>query len=76
MHGDPTVVVAKVDVDTAVAAYTSPPPRSLRAMMETVMATQATHGQLLDGLLVEVAALRVDLADYRHPTPPSPPFDS
>nr|POE57307.1 hypothetical protein CFP56_35165 [Quercus suber] len=34
------------------------------------------YGQLLHGLLVEVAALRADIADYRRPVPPSPPFDS
>ena len=47
--------------------HTDPPPSSLRAMMETVMSTQAAHGQLLDGLLTEVVALQADLADYRHP---------
>ena len=51
MHEDPTAAVAedgddKVDVDTATAAHTGPPPPSLRAMMETVMMTQAAYGQL------------------------------
>jgi len=69
MHRDPTAIVVKDGDDEA---HTSPPPPSLRAMMETVMTTQAAHGQLLDGLLVEVAALRADLADYRRPIPPSP----
>ena len=45
-------------------------------MMETIMTTQAAHGQLLDGLLAEVAALQANLADYGHPIPPSPPSDS
>ena len=77
MHGDPTSVVAEdgddeEDVDTVDAAHTGPLPPSLHAMMETIMTTQAAHGQLLDGLLVEVAALQADLADYRHPIPPSP----
>ena len=81
MHGDPTTVVIKdggneVDVDTAAAAHTGPPPPSLRAMMETIMTTQAAHGQLLDGLLAEVAALQANLADYGHPIPPSPPSNS
>nr|POE86703.1 hypothetical protein CFP56_46914 [Quercus suber] len=49
MHGDPTAVVAKdgdneVDVDTAIATYIGPRPPSIRAMMETIMTTQATHG--------------------------------
>ena len=62
MHEDPTAAVAKdgddeVDVDTATAAHTSLPPPSLCAMMDTVMMTQAAHGQLLDGLLVEVVTL-------------------
>ena len=80
MQGDPTSVVAEdgddeVDVDTAAAAHIGPPPPSLRAMMETIMMTQAVHGQFLDGLLAEVAALRVDLANYRRPALPSPPSD-
>ena len=62
MHGDPTAAVAKdgddkVDVDTATPAHTGLPPPSLRAMMETIMTTQAAHGQLLYGLLAEFVAL-------------------
>nr|POE69156.1 hypothetical protein CFP56_76019 [Quercus suber] len=81
MHGDPIVAVVEdgddeVDVDIATTVHTGPPPPSLRAMMEAVMTTQASHGQLLDGLLAEVAALRADLADYSRPVPPSPPSDS
>ena len=81
MHGDPISIVAEdgddeVDVDTADAAHTCLLPPSLHAMMETIMTTQAAHGQLLHGLLAEVAAMRADLAYYRHPVPPSPPFDS
>ena len=49
MHGDPTVNVAEdgdneVDVHIAAATHTGPLPPSLRAMMETVMTTQALHG--------------------------------
>ena len=81
MHGDPIAAIAKdgddeVDVDTAIASYIGPPPPSLHAMMETVMTTQVTHRQLLDGLLVEVTALQADLVDYRRPAPPSPPSNS
>ena len=82
MHKDPTATVAEdgddeVDVDAATAMHTGPPPPpSLRAMMETIMTTQAAHGQLLYGFLAEVAALRADLADYRRAVPPSPPSDS
>ena len=81
MHEDPTAAVAEdgddeVNVDTAAIMHTGPPPPSLRAMMETIMMTQAVHGQLIYGFFVEVAALRADLADYRHAVPPSPPSDS
>ena len=81
MHEDPTATAAedgddKVDVDIAAAAHTGPPPPFLRAMMETIMTTQAAHGQLLYGFFAEVAALRVDLAYYRHAVPPSAPSDS
>ena len=81
MHGDPTSVVAEdgdneVDVDTVDAAHTCPLPPSLHAMMETIMTTQAAHGQLLHGLLAEVGAMRADLAHYTHPVPPSTPSDS
>ena len=63
MHGDPTSVVVEdgddeVDVDIVDAAHTGPLPPSLHAMMETIMTTQAAHGQLLHGLLAEVGALR------------------
>ena len=49
MHGDPIAAVAKdgddeVDVDTATAAHTFPPPPSLHSMMEAIMTTQAAHG--------------------------------
>ena len=81
MHEDPSVAVAEdgdneVDVDTAVVAHTGPPPPFLRAMIETIMTTQAAHGQLLYGSFAEVAALRADLADYRHVVSPSPPSGS
>ena len=54
MHEDPIAAVAKdgddeVDVNTTAVVHTGPPPPSLRAMMETIMTTQAAHGQLLYG---------------------------
>ena len=81
MHGDPTAAVAEdgddeVDVNTAAVVHTGPPPPSLRAMMETIMTTQAAHRQLLHGLFAEVAALRANLVDYRRAVPLSPPSDS
>ena len=81
MHEDPTTAVAEdgddeVDVDTAAVGHIGLPLHSLRAMMETIMMTQAAYGQLLYGFFAEVAALRADLVDYRRAIPPSPPFDS
>ena len=81
MHEDPIAAVAKdgddeVDVDIAAVVHTGPSPPSLRAMMETIMTTQAAHGQLLYGFFFEVAALRADLVDYRRAIPRSPPSDS
>ena len=81
MHEDPTSVVTEdgddeIDVDTVDAAHTCPLPPSFHAMMETIMTTQAAHGQLLHGLLAEVGAMRADLAHYTHPVPPSTPSDS
>ena len=58
------------DVDSTVA-----PPLLLCAMMESFMTTQAAHGQLLDELLIDVASLRVDFAEYRSVFPPPPPFE-
>ena len=57
------------DIDPTVT-----PPLSLHAMMESFMATQAAHGQLLDELLTEVASLRANFAEYRSAFPPLPPF--
>ena len=78
---DPTAVVAddgddEVHVDNAATEPTVPPPLSLRAMMETFMTTQATHGQLLDGLITEVATLRANFSEYSSAFPPPPPSDS
>ena len=71
---DPTTTVdpsgGANDVDPTVA-----PPLSLRAMMQSFMTTQATHGQLLDELLTEVASLREDFAKHRSAFPPPPPFE-
>ena len=58
------------DVDPPVA-----PPLLLCAMMESFMTTQAAHGQLLNELLIDVASLRVDFAEYRGVFPPPPPFE-
>ena len=78
---DPTGTVANIGDDgvhahSTAADPTVPPPLSLRAMMETFMTTQAAHGQLLDGLIVEVSALRADFSEYSSAFPPLPPSDS
>ena len=39
------------------------------------MTTQAAHGQLLDELITEVAALRMDFFVYRSAFPPLPSSD-
>nr|POF11066.1 hypothetical protein CFP56_76580 [Quercus suber] len=69
---DPTAAVA----DNGDDEPTIPPPPSLRAMMETFMTTQAAHGQLLDGLIADVAALRAEFSEYRSAFPPPPPSKS
>ena len=69
-------MVNEVHVDSAAAEPTVPPPFTLRAMIETFITTQEAHGQLLDGLIAEVATLRVDFSEYRSAFPPPPPFDS
>nr|POE92661.1 hypothetical protein CFP56_35204 [Quercus suber] len=78
---DPTIAVAydgddEVHVDIAAIEPTIPPPLSPHVMMETFMTTQAAHGQLLDGLIAEVATLREKFSKYRSTFPPPPPFDS
>ena len=62
MHEDLTAAVVEdgddeVNVDTVATTHIGPPPPSLRAMMETIMTTQAAHGQLLYDFFAEVAAL-------------------
>ena len=81
IHFDPTTAVAnngddRVHADSAAAEPTVPPPLSLHAMMETFIMTQAAHGQLLDGLIAEVATLRADFSEYMSAFPPPPPSDS
>ena len=74
IHVDPTTAVDPTgDAETANPTVT---PLSLRAMIETFMSTQATHGQLIDELLTEVTAMRADFAKNRSAFPPYPPFYS
>ena len=44
-------------------------------MLDTVMTIQATHGQILVDVLMELQALRVDLASVRRSSPPPPSND-
>ena len=69
---DPTIIVDLATDDTINSTVTS---LSLHAMMKTFMTTQAAHGQLINELLIVVAALRVDFAKYRSVFPPLPPSD-
>ena len=69
---DPTIIVDPATDDTINSTVTS---LSLHAMMKMFMTTQATHGQLINELLIVVAALRVDFAKYRSVFPPLPPSD-
>ena len=71
--GPTTAVDPVANVETNDPTVT--PPLSPRAMMETFMTTQAALRQLIDELLIEVAALRADFAKYRSVFPPPPPFD-
>ena len=48
---------------------------SIRSILDTVMAIQAAHGQLLLDVLTKLRALRVDLMSTRGSTPQPPPFD-
>ena len=44
-------------------------------MMETFMTTQVAHGQLLDSLIIDVAAFRVEFIEYRSSFLPHPSSD-
>ena len=70
--------------DPSAEAYVDPtvvvvPPSStssdsfLRAMLDTVLTVQASHGQLLLDVLNDVAALRAELAIAKGSTPPASP---
>ena len=77
----PTGTIADIGDDgvhahSTAADPTVPPPLSLRAMMETIMTTQAAHGQLLDEFIAKVAALRANFSEYRSAFPFSPHSDS
>ena len=60
--------------DPTIEEYAGPTPASIQRILDTVMTVQAVHGQILVDVLVELQALRADLASTRHSTPP-PPFD-
>ena len=75
VHVDPTAVVDPSGDDDIVDP-TVTLPLSLCAMMKSFMTTQAAHGQLLDELLTEVAAMRAGFAEYKSVFPPPPPSDA
>ena len=71
--------VDEVDLDghgAQIVDPSVPPHLSLRSMMETFMTTKAAHGQLLDKILIGIAALRIDFNEYRSAFPPPPPSDN
>ena len=64
-----------VEASVALAVATVPPPSTsdvfdIRRTLETVMTVQAAHGQLLMDVLIELQALRADLASIRQSPPP------
>ena len=70
-------LTADAFIDPIAAA--NPPPSasdvsSIRCTLDTVMTVQAAHGQLLVDVLIELQALRVDLASIKR-SPPPPPFN-
>nr|POF12308.1 hypothetical protein CFP56_68053 [Quercus suber] len=87
-HFDPTTAVDDEDEDAAIAGPSRASP-SLRSMLERVLETQSSHytmmetfmttqaacGQLLDSLIIDVAALRVEFIEYRSSFLPHPPSD-
>ena len=73
--GDPT---AEEFVDPTAAVEppaSSSSDSSIRSMLDIVMTVQAAHGQLFLDVLIELQALRADLASTRGSTPQPPPFD-
>ena len=75
IHVDPIAAMDPAgDVETINPTVT--PPLSLCAMMESFMTTQTAHGQLIDELLTDVAAFRVDFAKYWSAFLPLPPYDT
>ena len=85
-HFDLAVVVDDEDEDATAASPSGASP-SQRSMLErvletqsshytimgTFMMTQAAHGQLLDSLIIDVVALRVEFIEYRSSFLPHPP---
>ena len=70
-------LTADAFVDPTVAAASQPSTSddsSIRRMLDTVMTIQAAHGQLLVDVLIELQAIRAELASFRR-SPPPPPFD-
>ena len=75
VHVDP-IATMDPSSDDDVVDPTVTPPLSLRATMESFMTTQGAHGQLIDELLTEVAALRADFTEYRSAFSPPPSSDA
>ena len=70
-------LVADEFIDLTIAAALSPSTSddsSIRRMLDTIMTVQAAHGKLLADVLMELQALRAELASFRR-SPLPPPFD-
>ena len=64
--------VAAADAD--VPPSTTSDNSDIRHTLDHVLTIQTTQGQILVDVLDEIRGLRVDLARFRHSSPP-PPFD-
>ena len=72
--GDPTVEEFVDSIDAATPPPSTSDDSSIHHMLDTIMTIQAVHGQLLVDILMELPALRANLASFRW-SPPPPPFD-
>ena len=75
VHVNPTIAMDPSSDEDAINLIVTPL-LSLCAMMESFFTTQVPHGQLIDELLIKVAALKANFAEYRATFPPSSPSDA
>ena len=75
ISGDPTTEEFVDPIAAVEPPASSSSDSSIRSMLDIVMTVQAAHGQLFLDVLIELQALRADLASTRGSTPQPPPFD-